>query len=64
MLLPARDYDSLLSKCIRGALKSCLKHAASCSRPFVVQKSCTGAGIDLQHSGIHAAVSIHPCKML
>lgn len=47
-------WDSLLSKCISGALKSCLKCTASHYRPFVVQKNLTGAGIDLQHSGIHS----------
>lgn len=52
ILLPTRDYDSLLSNCIQGALKSCSKRAAPCSGPFVVQKCCTGAGIDLRHSGI------------
>ena len=54
MFLPGRDYVSLSSKCIRGALKSCLKRAAPRGRPFVVQKNCTGAGIDLRHSGSHS----------
>lgn len=54
MFLPGRDYVSLSSKCIRGALKSCLKRAAPRGRPFVVQKNCTGAGIDLRHLGSHS----------
>lgn len=36
-----------------GSFKECLNCATPHSRPFVEQKSCTGAAIDLQHARIH-----------